>query len=309
MAIWLARLMKLLRGTRYTVMVHDIYPDVIVANGLGSDAHPTVQLWRWLNRGAYESAASVITLGQHMADVLSSQFDARRTVDGMVRVVPPWADTDVLRPLPKQDNWFARKHGQVDKITIMYSGNMGLGHDLETVMEVAEQLADDDRFHFVLIGAGPKWEWLNRTQSAKRLTNVTILGWQPESVVPYSLAAADLALVSLEPELTGLAVPSKAYAFLAVGTPLAVLCDAHCELADLVREFDCGVRVPPQSPATLSQIILNEVQPGGQLNRWKAGALNARSRFPRERGSQQVVSIAACQALPADFCSTTSYQN
>ncbi len=279
--IWLARLMKCLRGTPYSVMVHDIYPDVIVASGLAKESSVIIRCWRRLNRAAYESATAVMTLGHHMAQVLSAQFDAGRTQLGRIHVVAPWADTEQLRPIPKLENWFAQEHGLTNKITVMYSGNMGLGHDLESILIAAERLSGDSRFHFVLIGAGPKWEMLNQARQTKQLDNVTVLGWQPESVIAHSLAAADLAIVSLERELTGLAVPSKAYSFLAAGAPLVVLCEPDCELADLVNEFDCGARIPAQQPDRLCQLLLKAALRGGTLAAWKAGALVARDHFSR----------------------------
>lgn len=300
--IWLARLMKLLRGTPYTVMVHDIYPDVIVTSGLAKDSNLVIRCWRWLNRGAYESASAVMTLGDYMANIVSQQFDVSRTDLGVIRIVPPWADTEQLGPIPKADNWFAQEHGLTDKITVMYSGNMGLGHDLESVLEVAEQLSSDSRFHFVFIGAGPKWDMLNQAQQRKRLPNVTLLGWQPESVIAHSLAAADLAIVSLERELTGLAVPSKAFYFLAAGAPLVVLCEPDCELADVVREFECGTQLPPQQPDQLRNVLLNDAVPGGKLVRWKAGALVARDRFSRHRGTSELIAIATGGHKAPDVC-------
>ena len=154
---WLGSLMKLLRGQRYAVMVHDIYPDVLVRLSGFSEQHPLIRVWRGLNRMAYNRASVVMTLGEYMAANLEKQFDPARTPAGKVEIVYPWVDTDKIKPIPKEENWFAQKYGQVGKLTVMYSGNMGLGHDLETMVEAARLLQDEPDIHFMFIGAGPKW--------------------------------------------------------------------------------------------------------------------------------------------------------
>ncbi len=89
----------------------------------------------------------------------------------------------------------------------MYSGNMGLGHDIKTMLEAARCLQDEPKIHFMFIGAGPKWQTAEETLQRESLPNVTLLGWQPEETLPYSLATADVALVSLEDGIEGLAIP------------------------------------------------------------------------------------------------------
>jgi glycosyltransferase involved in cell wall biosynthesis len=215
---WLGYLMQLLRGQRYSVMVWDIYPDILVRKKVLSANNPITRIWYWLNRKSYERAEVVMTLGEHMAANLGKQFDVACTRAGKVEVIYPWVDTEKIKPIPKEENWFARKYDQVSKLTVMYSGNMGYGHDIETMLAAAEQLQDQPDVHFMFIGDGPKWKLVEKTIVEKKLENVTLLPWQPEEVFPYSLATADLSLISLEDEMAGLAIPSKVSSSLAAGT-------------------------------------------------------------------------------------------
>jgi colanic acid biosynthesis glycosyl transferase WcaI len=242
---WLGWLMRVLRGTPYSVMVHDIYPDVLVRMSGFSEKHPLIRLWRWLNRRAYQRADAVMTLGEYMAATLARQFDPAQTRQGKIEVIYPWVDTDKIKPIPKAENWFAQKYDQVDKLTVMYSGNMGLGHDIETMLEAARQLQNMPDIHFMFIGAGPKWVIVADAKQNEGLDNVTLLDWQSEDVVPYSLASADIALVSLENAMVGLAIPSKAMASMAVGSALVAIVGLENELQDWVQQFECGWQIPP----------------------------------------------------------------
>jgi hypothetical protein len=225
-------------------MIHDIYPDVLVRlQGLPENSL-MAQVWRWLNRVSYEAADGVMTLGDCMAATLAANLTAR-TEAGRLEVFHPWADTARLRPRPKAENWFARSQAQVGKLTVMYSGNMGMGHDIETMLNAARRLRPARDLHFMFIGAGPKWQIVADYLRQEAPANVTLLPWQPEAVAPFSLAAADVALVSLEAGAEGLAFPSKALSAMAAGSALLGLSRTPSDLQALIEQFPCGLNVKP----------------------------------------------------------------
>jgi colanic acid biosynthesis glycosyl transferase WcaI len=253
---WLGYLQHRLCRRPYAVMVHDIYPDVMVHLGAVSANHPVARFWRAMNRRAYENAAVVMTLGEQMAATLERQFDPARTPAGRIEIIYPWADTDVLRPLPKAENWFAEKHGQVGKLTVMYSGNMGIGHDIETMLAAAERLQGERDIHFMFIGAGPKWKLVETTMQEKQLDNITLLGWQEESALPFSLSTADVAMVSLDEGAEGLAFPSKSITAMAAGAALLGLSRHPSDLSLLIERYECGANIEPGDVEGFTQALL-----------------------------------------------------
>lgn len=253
---WLGLAARLLRGQHYSVMVHDIYPDVLIRLAGVAEQHPLVRAWRWLNKQAYERAEVVMTLGEHMAITLAKQFDPAQTPAGAIKVIYPWADTEKIRPIPKEENPFAHQYGQVGKLTVMYSGNMGLGHDIETMLAAAVQLQSEPDIHFMFIGAGPKWQLVADTIRDRELSNVTLLPWQEEEVVPFSLSTADISLVSLEEEMQGLAVPSKSIFAMAAGSALIALVGRNNELSTWIDTYHCGIIVAPGDAVALANMLL-----------------------------------------------------
>ena len=71
-------------------------------------------------------------------------------------VVPTWVDAEQIKPLPKEQNWFAVQHGQMGKLTVLYSGNLGLSHGLDTVVAAARELGSRPDVHFMIIGQRPE---------------------------------------------------------------------------------------------------------------------------------------------------------
>jgi colanic acid biosynthesis glycosyl transferase WcaI len=214
------------------------------------------RIWRRLNRVSYEQSDGVMTLGDCMAATLAGQFDPTLTPSGRLEIIHPWADSTKLRPLPKAENWFARSQAQVGKLTLMYSGNMGMGHDIETMLNAARRLRSARDLHFLFIGAGPKWKIVADYIRQEAPTNVTLLPWQPESVVPFSLATADVALVSLEAGAEGLAFPSKALWAMAAGSALLGLSHIPSDLHGLIERFRCGLNIKPGDVEGLVEAIL-----------------------------------------------------
>ncbi len=297
--VWFLALVHRLRGTRFCVMVHDIYPDVFIRKGLVSTRHPLVRLWRRLNRWAYGQSELVMTLGRHMAAALAGQINVENAHNGEIEVIGPWGDGEVLRRVPKEENWFAEKHGQCDKLTLMYSGNMGLGHDLETMLAAAERFKDDSRLHFMFIGAGPKWQLAKKVTEDGQLSNVTVLPWQAESVLPFSLSTADIGLVSLEVELSGLAVPSKAFYFLAAETPLIALCKKQTELADVIEHFECGAVIEPGDVDGMCCVLTDVLDNPGRLSQWRRGTKRAMMTHSRAQSTLRIADLLR-QKLIAD---------
>ena len=83
-------------------------------------------------------------------------------------------------------------------------------------------------------------ETLKRGVAARALGNFRFLPYQPRDTLEDSLAAADVHLISLLPDLEGFIVPSKLYGILAAGRPLIFIGDPDGETARVIRAGQCG---------------------------------------------------------------------
>jgi glycosyltransferase involved in cell wall biosynthesis len=280
---WLGYGLRRWRHRPYAVMIHDIYPDVLVRlKGLSENSLIT-RIWRWLNRVSYEQADAVMTLGDCMAVTLAGQFDPTRAKAGRLEIIHPWADTAWLRPLPKAENWFAQSQAQVGKLTVMYSGNMGMGHDIETMLNAARRLRPARDIHFMFIGAGPKRQIVADYLRHEAPGNVTLMPWQPEAVVPFSLATADVAMVSLEAGAEGLAFPSKALSAMAAGSALLGLSNTPSDLQVLIEQFHCGLNIKPGDVEGLVRAILTFQNNPAFMKKCRERARTAVEKKLRER--------------------------
>ena len=223
-----------LRGNPYGLLVWDVYPDHIVKMGWMRENGLAARLWNRMNSRAMLDARVVITLGERMREALQGQL-GRNSVKLRIEVIPNWADTDWQRPISKTENPFAIEHDQVDKITVLYSGNMGLTHGLEVIVESARMLQSDPRISFLLIGDGLGREKIEHEVVASGLANVRLLPRQPWEVLPFSLATGDIAIVTQAPGSEQISLPSKTYSLMSAGCALVACTHCGSDLAQLVR--------------------------------------------------------------------------
>jgi len=235
-------LRNVLTGQKYVVWVDDIYPDVLIRHGRLCEGHMVARVWRWFNRLVLSRADRVFTLGPCMAEVLRQYLPGNSGGERLM-VVPTWVDPQAIRPLPKEENPFAIQHGQVGKLTVLYSGNLGLSHDLGTMVEAARRLQDREDIHFMIIGAGSRWAEMEK--AASELPNLTLLPYQPEEVLPFSLATGDVAVISLDQGFEGVSMPSKTYYMMAVGAAILGLSKRPSDLQMIIEQHQCGLNVEP----------------------------------------------------------------
>ena len=74
-------------------------------------------------------------------------------------------------------------------------------------------------------------------------------------MLSQSLSAPDAHLVTLEPTYDGLLVPSKLYGIMAAARPVLFIGSAHNEVADILTEARCGIRVEPNNPQGFVQAL------------------------------------------------------
>lgn len=230
-------LLHLFTRTPYLVLLYDLYPDVLEELRVLPHGHWILTIWRYCNRLMLTDAQEVIVLSDPMAERVRKHSNESI---GKITVIPSWADQSRIKPIPRSDNWFVNKYNLSARFTVLYSGNQGRCHDLVTVVAAALLLRHEPNICFLFIGKGPQNQRLRNLVHDWGLANCIFLPYQELEDLPYSLAAADLALVTLSIEAEGLVAPSKLYGHLAAGTPIAAVTPPSSYLRNVVEREGCG---------------------------------------------------------------------
>jgi len=267
----LGPLLGRLTGVRTVHWAQDLYPEVAEGVGVIAEHGLLAGAMRRLSKWALHGHDHVVAVGRCMRDRLVQD---RGLASERVTVSSNWPPASV-RPVPHEENAFRAEHELDDRFVVMYSGNMGLAHPFDAVLDAAARLQNERPEVVVLfVGEGPRKAELQRQVERRGLDTVRFLPFQPRERLAESLSAADLHLVTMQPELEGLVVPSKLYGALGAGRPALFLGPPGSEAARVVRERDCGTVLPDPDGAALADTI---AEWHGAPDRWAAACERARA--------------------------------
>ena len=134
-------------------------------------------------------------------------------------------------------------------------GNLGLAHSFAEIIEAARRLRDRDDVVFLFVGGGPRLAEVRAAKEAEGLDNIRLLDYFPREQLHASLSVADVHLITMRAEMTGVVVPGKLYGAMASGRPTLFVGPAHCESADTIRQADCGLTVRLGDPDGLVEAL------------------------------------------------------
>lgn len=219
----------------FDVLVFDLYPDALAEYKYISKNSIIYKIWVKFNVKLFRKASRVFTLSEGMAHQLSTYVNREK-----IEIVELWTDNTFLKPIPKKDNQFVYNLGLENKFTVMYSGNMGMTHPVELLVDLAFELKDVSEIYFLLIGGGHKFKILEDRIKSSGLNNIKILPWQPSEQLPYSINAADLGVVTLDDQASKLSVPSKIFDLFSIGVPVLGIGSSESELSRLLNFYKSG---------------------------------------------------------------------
>ena len=279
-----------LRRRPFIVIAMDIYPEVIVAHGaLGADS-PITRVLDTIFRWAYRSAERVVSLGP----VMSQRLQAKGVAPGRIREISNWA-TGTGGVVRGTDNSLRREWGLGEAFVLLYSGNVGIGHEFATLLHgFALALRSAPGLRLVVIGKGSRLEETRRMVGDLGLgDSVRFEDLVPASRLPESLGIADLAVATLREGFEGLIVPSKVIGYLARGIPVLYI-GPRSDIDHLIERFDCGEALRNGDVDGVCRAILAaSLDRESLLRRGESGKLGYEATLGRELGLAKYEAIIA----------------
>lgn len=269
--------LRLARRQPYVCHVMDLYPWVGFAAGVVKESGALGTTLKYVAVEALKGAKHVVAIGRCMVERLI----ALGVGPERIRLIRNWANVDKVRPIAPQLNPLRQRLGLEDKFVVLYSGNMGVSHAFDDLVEVAHRLRGVDDVVFVFIGKGTRLRELQR--STQHLKNVRFLDFQPDELLSESLSMGDVHFVSLRPEFEGLLVPSKAYGVLAAGRPIVYQGTPGSEIGLMVQEEGAGTVVAHGDPAGLEAALLRaRNDPGWRTETGQRARVAAETKYCSE---------------------------
>lgn len=230
---FLGALFTTLRGGKFVFWVMDMNPDEAIAAGWLRADSITARVLQWMLRFGMKRADLLVALDRFMAQRIE-----RKGIDAAkIRVIAPWLYENEVQFDEEGRKAFRKEHGLENKFVVMYSGNHSPCHPLDTLLQAAEKLANNQQVKFCFVGGGSEFARVQRFAQEKYLSNILCLPYQPFSKLRASLSSADLHVVVMGEPFRGIVHPCKIYNILAIGTPFLYIGPAQSHVGDILRVF------------------------------------------------------------------------
>lgn len=145
----------------------------------------------------------------------------------------------------------------------LYSGTLGLKHDPEHLVAVAQALAPKDEM-LLVVTEGIGRDHLERRKSELGLNGLRLLDYVDYESLPDLLGTADVSLVLLEPSAGAFSVPSKILAYLAAGRPIVGAMPTENLASQTIVRAGAGVVVAPGDHAAFADAAVELLRAPGR---------------------------------------------
>jgi glycosyltransferase involved in cell wall biosynthesis len=157
-----------------------------------------------------------------------------------IHVVENWAPVDEV-PVVNKDNEWSRSQGLDQTFNFIYSGTLGMKHNPQLLVDLAQEFGGQDQLRVVVISEGLGADFLAEQKQKLGLDNLILLGFQSFEQLPQVQGAADVLMAILEPDAGVFAVPSKVLTYLCAKRPLLLAVPLENLAARIVAENRAGV--------------------------------------------------------------------
>ena len=231
------------RRVAFVNYVMDLFPDAAVAMEVLKPKSMLTKLMRRLARASFDHCDAVIALGQDMKSRISNTYDVPHE---KIHVVQPWIDSTEIFPRPRTPNALRAELGLSDDVcVVLYSGNLGAAHDVQTLISAIDRTRDDAHLHWCFTGSGTGMKQLKQWADQTSPPQLTLLPYQPRERLGELLALGDVHLVSQLPAFTGIVVPSKLFGIMAAGRASIFVGPDDSEVGRILIKHRAGDVVRP----------------------------------------------------------------
>ncbi|MEQ9552801.1 MAG: glycosyltransferase family 4 protein [Coleofasciculus sp. G3-WIS-01] len=237
---------------KFYFILQDIFPESAVLCRILEPHSILFKLFSFLSYLTFKYSNSMVTLSQSMKEFLEKKH-FKLEQKKKIRIIENWS-IEAIPICEKQENEFARRYGLTETFTVLYAGNMGRLHDIESLANTAYMLSNQP-IQFIFIGNGFKRSMLENYVCNYKLTNVLLLPFQPREMIPLSLTACDVSLVSLIEGAEEIIAPCKLYGMLAAGRAILSISSTGSYIEQLLNDYSCGINCPPHNPQQLADTI------------------------------------------------------
>ena len=282
-------LIKWLKRKPTIYNVQDVFPDSLVGTGLTKKGSLIWEIGRIVEKITYKYSDKII--------VISEDFKKNLLAKGVsgdkIVVVYNWVDQNAVVDIPREKNKLFDKYNiDREKFYIEYSGNIGLTQNMDMLLEVMKELkVSHPDIGLVLVGEGAYKAQVEEIVKRDKLTNVTMIPFQPYEDISHVFSLGDAGLVISKPGVGANSVPSKTWSIMSASRPVLANFDEN-ELKDILVGNECGIFTKAGDKEAFKQSVFKLYENRSLCTKYGSnGRQFVMDNLTREVGTQKYVDV------------------
>jgi len=244
-----AIVLKKLLGAPVLFWVQDLWPESLSATG-ATESRLILGMVEYLVGFIYRGCDRILVQSEAFRSSIE-RFGVKRE---HVMYFPNSAEA-FYKPLSLGPE--APEHIQMPKgFRVVFGGNIGTAQSFETILDAAELLKNQQDIHWIILGDGRMFSWVQCEVKKRGLENtVHLMGRYPVEAMPRYFSLADVLLATLRKQpIFSMTIPSKVQSYLACGKPIIAALDG--EGARVVQEAGAGLTPTPEDSKALADAVM-----------------------------------------------------
>lgn len=227
-------------------LIYDLFPDALVSSeSIPQNGLTARTLAKIVNMTIRRSDANV-ALGKK----LKSHIIESHSIQNLISVIPVGTSCDMF------DGLETSPESTSDKIGIFYCGNFGHLHDFKTLSDFFSKSVEiSSKFHFQFSGHGHGMKCFKESLPSQLQNAPTFTSGLAEKDWIEAMTSNQIGLVTMATGAEEILMPSKTYSAMAAGQAILAICPSNSDLAELIREHDCGWHVEPGESKKLCEVL------------------------------------------------------
>lgn len=270
-----------LRRRPFVLEIRDLWPEFIIDMGLLTNP-VMIRLSRWLEQFLYRRASHLLVNSPAYVDYLIGKGVPASKITFLSNGVDP-----AMFDQAGDGRECREKLNLIGKFVVLYAGAIGPANDIDTLLKAAEDLREEARICFVLVGDGKERARLQAKAEELGLGNVLFAGAHPKHEMPGFLACADACVAVLQNiRMFRMTYPNKVFDYLAAERPVLLAIDGV--IREVVEEAQAGIFISPGDPKALADAVrylADHAQEGKEMG--QRGRAFVEKHFNRAQHRQQ----------------------
>ena len=241
------------RQLPFVFEVRDLWPESLTAVGVGDENSLLHHTLAAVAKFLYRRSDRIVVVTPAFKDHLMRLW---HVPEEKISIVENGVETDLFSPAPPQANHALRQELAAEgKFLVGYIGTMGMAHGLETLLDAAQQLQQQNsNVHFLLVGEGAEKKRIKTLAHSRGLSNLRFLDQQPREKIPAFISASDACLVLLKKtDVFKTVIPTKMLEFMSCSRPVILGVDGQAR--QIVEEAGAGIVIEPENADALVRAI------------------------------------------------------